>query len=255
MAHDVGQRYTGDEAGLQRHHVAEPVLVYGVYGRHAVAAGQHPVEGGRAATALHVAEHRHTGLVTGSSLELGGHGQADAAQPLVSEPIHLGFGKIHGAGCGPGPFGDHDDRGVPAPLMAFLYDVGHHLDVERVLGHQGDGGPTGHAGPSGDVAHVATHHLDDHDPVMGLGRGVEPVDGLGGYRHRRVEAEGLLGARNVVVDGLGHPDHRYEALGMGTVCDRQRAFAADDDQGIQPELGQGGQGPLHPVVGQPRVDP
>ena len=42
---------------------------------------------------------------------------------------------------------------------------------------------------------------------------------------------------------------------MGTVCDRQRAFATDDDQGIQPELGQGGQGPLHPVVGQPRVDP
>ena len=62
---------------------------------------------------------------------------------------------------------------------------------------------------SGDPAGVAAHHLDDHDPVVGLGGGVQAVDRLGHDLHRGVEAEGEVGdPPSVVVDRLRHADQR-----------------------------------------------
>src|SRR5437762_2918651 len=73
------------------------------------------------------------------------------------------------------------------------------VDVEGLLGDQDDVGATGHAGVGGDPAGVAAHDLADHDPVVGLGRGVEPVDGVGGDLDGGVEPEGEVGGRQVVV--------------------------------------------------------
>ena len=58
----------------------------------------------------------------------------------------------------------------------------------------------------GDPAGVAAHHLDDDDAVVRLGGRVQPVDRLGGDRDRRVEAEGVVGAGEVVVDRLRDAD-------------------------------------------------
>ena len=101
-------------------------------------------------------------------------------------------------------------------------------------------GPTGDAGVGGDPAAVATHHLDDHHPVVALGRGVQPVDGVGGDLHRGVEAERDVGADDVVVDRLRHADDRQPVLGVQPAGDAQRAVAADDDDGVEAEVGDRG---------------
>ena len=60
----------------------------------------------------------------------------------------------------------------------------------------------------GDPAGVAAHHLDDHHAVVRLGGRVQAVDRLGADRDGRVEAEGVVGAGEVVVDRLRDADDR-----------------------------------------------
>jgi hypothetical protein len=88
---------------------------------------------------------------------------------------------------------------------------------------------------SRDVAGVAAHDLDHHHPVVGLGRRVQPVDGVHAHLHRGVEAERELGGRQVVVDGLGHADHVH-ALGRQLGRHAQRVLAADGDQRVDPRV-------------------
>ena len=57
-------------------------------------------------------------------------------------------------------------------------------------------------------------------------------------RHRGVEAETAGRAPDVVVDGLGHADHR-DAHQVELMRDLQRAVAADDDQRVQLHLREG----------------
>ena len=97
----------------------------------------------------------------------------------------------------------------------------------------------GDARVSGDPARMTTHHLDHHHPVVALGRGVQAVDGVGGDLHRGVEAERGVGADDVVVDGLGHADDRQaEVLAAESTRNRQRTVAADDDQRVEPHVGE-----------------
>ena len=103
--------------------------------------------------------------------------------------------------------GHHHGGEVPAAVAPGHQAVADRLERERDLGHQDLGGPPGQPGVEGDVAHVAAHDLADHDPVVGLRRGLQAVDGVGGDLHRRVEPEGDLGPRQVVVDGLGQAHH------------------------------------------------
>ena len=79
--------------------------------------------------------------------------------------------------------------------VAVLDARAHLVDVERHLGHEHDVGAAGDARVHGDPARVAAHHLHDHHPVVALGRGVQPVDGVGGDLHRGVEPEGEVGGR------------------------------------------------------------
>ena len=106
--------------------------------------------------------------------------------------------------------------------------------------------PTGDPGVGGDPAAVAAHHLDDHHPVVALGRRVQPVDGVGGDLHRGVEAERDVGALDVVVDRLRDADDRQAVLGVQPAGDRQRAVAADDDDGVEAEVGDRRRRPRRP---------
>jgi hypothetical protein len=54
----------------------------------------------------------------------------------------------------------------------------------------------------------------------------EPVDGLGGDGDRGVEAEGVVGAGEVVVDGLRDPDHPHAQL-VEAGRHAERVLAAD----------------------------
>ncbi len=96
-----------------------------------------------------------------------------------------------------------------------------------------------------DPARVAAHHLDDERPVVALGRGVQPVDRLHGDVHRGVEAEGVVGRAEVVVDRLRHADDG-DALVVQPGGDAEGVLAADDDQGVDAEPGQVVLDPLDP---------
>ena len=95
-----------------------------------------------------------------------------------------------------------------------------------------------------DPAGVAAHDLDDHDALVRLGRAVQAVDGLGGDRHGRVEAERRLRVRQIVVDRLGHADDGH-ALREEAARDAERAVAADGDERVGLHLLE----PLHDLIG------
>ena len=97
-------------------------------------------------------------------------------------------------------------------------------------------GAAGEARPERDPARVPPHHLDDHDPLVGLGRRVQPVDRVDGDVHGRVEPEGDVGADDVVVDRLGHADDPGQARLEEPVGEVQRSVAADRDQRVEPLL-------------------
>ena len=133
--------------------------------------------------------------------------------------------------------GDDDDRVVRALVVPVL-DAGAHLvDVERLLGHQDHVGAAGEARVRGDPPGVAAHHLDHHHPVVTLGGGVQPVDGVGGDLHRGVEPEREVGGRQVVVDRLGHTDDLH-AFATEAGRDTEGVLAADGDEGVDALAGQ-----------------
>ena len=83
----------------------------------------------------------------------------------------------------------------------------------------------------GDPAGVAAHHLDDHDAVVRLGGRVQPVDRFGRDGDRRVEAERVVRAGEVVVDRLRHADHGEARAPRGAAprrraCPRRRSRRA-----------------------------
>ena len=122
--------------------------------------------------------------------------------------------------------------------MAVLDPLGHVVDVEGLLGHQGDGGTARDARPRGDVAHVPSHELGHEDPVVALGGGVEPVQGVGRDLHGGLEPEGHLGSSDVVVDGLRHTDHR-DAVVVEVVHHAHGALPADGHDGVEAEASDG----------------
>ena len=96
-------------------------------------------------------------------------------------------------------------------------------------------GAAGHSRRAGDPAGVAAHHLDDDDPVVRLGGGVKTVDRVAGDLHGGIEAEGVVGAGEVVVDRLGDADHRH-LVGRQAAGDPERVLAADGDQSVEAKL-------------------
>ena len=143
--------------------------------------------------------------------------------------------------------------------MPVLDARAHLRDVERLLGNQHDVGSTGDARVGRDPPGVPTHHLDHHDPVVTLRRGVQTVDRIGRDLHGGLEPEREVGGREIVVDRLGYPDHCHvRALGRrpGQLdCHTERVLPADDDQRVDPLAGQGLEQPPDPVVGLVRVRP
>lgn len=150
-----------------------------------------------------------------------------------------------------GALGDDDDRGVLV-LEALLDVPGDLLDVELALGQQDDVGAAGQAGVQGDPAGVPAHDLDDEGAVVALGGGVQPVDRLHGDVDGGVEAEGVVGRAEVVVDRLGHADD-VDAQLVQLGGDAQGVLAADRDQRVHALRGEVLLDPLHAVLDLERV--
>ncbi len=109
------------------------------------------------------------------------------------------------------------------------------LRTVRDLRNEDDVGSSGDARVERDPAGVAPHHLQDHDPAVAFRRRVQPVDGVGGHGHCGVEAEGVVGGGQIVVDRLRHGHHGDPHVAE-TLGNPQRPVAADGDNAFDAEL-------------------
>ena len=104
--------------------------------------------------------------------------------------------------------------------------LGDGLDVVGDLGDQDDVGAAGDAGAERQPAGVVAHDLDHDDAVMAVRGAVQAVDRVGRDPERGVEAEGDVGALDVVVDRLGQGDDVQalldQAVGVLLRCRRRR---------------------------------
>ena len=73
----------------------------------------------------------------------------------------------------------------------------------------------------------------DHHAVVRLGGRVQAVDRLGRDRHGGVEAEGVVGGGEVVVDRLRHADDREVLLPVEPGRDAERVLAPDRDERVE----------------------
>src|SRR5215203_496162 len=238
------KRNRGHRAAVEGRHAAEVACFGELVGLGAVEGGEDAVGRGGGAAALDVAEHGHSRLVAGQLLELARQGGADPAEARVAVFVALLdrldqplFAALEGE---LGALGDDDDREVLTAVMTAGDVAADFLDRGDLLGDDDAVGAAGEAGVSGDPAGVPAHHLDHHDPVVGLGGGVEAVDRVGDYLHCGVEAEGEVGAADVVVDRLRDTDQRQAVIGMELPGDLHRVLAADRDDGVKPLLLEGG---------------
>ena len=108
------------------------------------------------------------------------------------------------------------------------------LDGERVLGDEDDVRAARDAAHHGDPARVAAHHLHDHHAVVRLGCRVQAVDRFGADGDGGVEAERVVGRREVVVDRLRHAHDREAVLCPQRLRDAQRVFAPHRDKAVEP---------------------
>ena len=135
-----------------------------------------------------------------------------------------------------GALGDDHDRCIPAALVPAVQQLADLLDVERLFRDQDGGGAAGDPCVRGDPSRMAPHHLDDHHPVVALGGRMQAVDGIGGNLHRRREPECHVGADDVVVDRLRHPDDREVEIMEELARNREGTIPADDDETVDPHV-------------------
>ena len=128
-------------------------------------------------------------------------------------------------------FGDDNDAVMLAVIVVVLEQGADMVDVDLLLGNENDVGAASNAGGIGDPAGVAAHHFDDDDAVVRVGGGVDAVNGLGGNHDGGIEAKGLVGAVDVVVDGLGNADG-VDAVFAEEERDGLGVVAAEGDEGI-----------------------
>ena len=126
------------------------------------------------------------------------------------------------------------EKALPASLRAEI-DAAMASTSWGISGIEDHVGAPGEPGAQRQPPDGMAHDLDHDDPVVGVGRRVEAIDGIGGDPHGGVEAKGDVGAGDVVVDGLGHgQDRDPDLLQLEGVA--HRAVPAQADQGVHPVL-------------------
>ena len=91
---------------------------------------------------------------------------------------------------------------------------------------------------NGDPAGVTTHALYNEAARVGSGGGVQTIDALHGDVARRIKTKGVIGAGEIVVDGLRHADHLHAHL-RELVGNAERIVAADGNHAFEAEAFEG----------------
>src|SRR5205807_1048755 len=124
-----------------------------------------------------------------------------------------------------------DDQAIHLALLAaalqgraHVIDIGGNFRNQDVIGGDSD------AAEAGDPAGVPAHGLNDHDATVRFGGGAQAVHRFGDNVDGRVETEGEIGRGQVVVNRLGHADHRQLEIVEQARGDAERIVAADGHQ-------------------------
>src|SRR5204862_7041276 len=99
-----------------------------------------------------------------------------------------------------------------AAVNAFADRPADLVDVELPFGHENAMRAAGHSRMRGDPAGVPAHNFDNHDALVRFGSGVETIDRFRYDLNSSVETERVVGAGQVVIDGLGNADNRVPFL-------------------------------------------
>ena len=222
----------------------------------AVAAGQDAVVRRRRAAPLHVAEGGDPGLHAGAPLDLR-RDHAGRCRPgaggRTGRPRTRASSIVPGTGTAPSATTTIEAKLLPAWRRT---SASHTSSMSKgTSGISVMRRAAGQPGPDRDVTRVAAHHLDHHHPVVRLGGGVQPVDGVGGDVHRGVEPEAQLGARRCRCRSSWARRCTGSRRAAGLERRAQRAVAADDDEPVEPVSLDGAAHPLDAVVELVGLDP
>ncbi len=83
------------------------------------------------------------------------------------------------------------------------------------------------------MARGATHHLENKGTFMGSGCVPDFIHGLYHSVHSSIEADGVVGTWNIVVDGPRHTHSSHAHAGQG-LCTTVGALATDDNESLYP---------------------
>src|SRR5712692_12055676 len=103
------------------------------------------------------------------------------------------------------------------------------LDIEFVLRNDAAIGSAGHGRKHSGETRVTAENFDDHETLVGAGRGAETVDHLNGARDAGAEADAVVSAGDVIVHGLGNADD-FEPFFVETNTVAERVVAANGDE-------------------------
>ncbi len=163
---------------------------------------------------------------------------ADAAELFVAVGIGGFAFEDHFAAFEHGAFGNEND-GVAAGILAAVGDeqFGEMFNVEFIFRNDAAVGGASHGGEHGGKAGVAAKDFEDHEALMGSSRSAEAVNHLDGAGDAGAEADAVVGARDVIVHGLGNADN-LEALFVQTNAVAEGIVAADGNESVNPEPGE-----------------
>ncbi|MGA2295250.1 MAG: hypothetical protein ABSG24_08525 [Acidimicrobiales bacterium] len=116
--------------------------------------------------------------------------------------------------------------------MASTDGLGEFVEISRNFRQAERVRAGGEARTHGQPPDGASHHLHDHQAVVALAGRLHAIDGLGGGRDRRVEADAAVGSRHVVVDRFGDAHQGHAELGQ-LVGGTQGPVAADHDERVE----------------------
>ena len=114
--------------------------------------------------------------------------------------LHLGFLAAHRT------LSDRNYREGLSALVTPGYHLAHFIRVIGDFGDEDDVGTAGNTGVERQPANLVAHDLDEHRASMACSRGMDAVNTLGVDIQCGVEAEGYVGAPDIVVDCLGKSD-------------------------------------------------
>ena len=136
----------------------------------------------------------------------------------------------------PGTLRHHNNKVALADALGVLHPlVNIALKIIRLFRHQNRHGADRDSGIQRNVSAAPAHHLNHTAAVVGFGCVAQAVYHLHRGVHRGVVTDGVLAARNIIIDGSRHADAGNPGL-CQVARAAERTVAADDNQTLNAQL-------------------